>query len=50
MTLTAAVQLLLARHSNQQDVASARSSPAVTTPSWSGSTGFFVNTLVLRSG
>ncbi|QUQ65089.1 non-ribosomal peptide synthetase [Kutzneria sp. CA-103260] len=49
MTLTAAVQLLLARHSNQQDVAVGTVVSGRDHAELERVTGFFVNTLVLRS-
>ncbi|MFI9379912.1 non-ribosomal peptide synthase/polyketide synthase [Kutzneria sp. NPDC052558] len=49
MTLTAAVQLLLARHSNQQDVALGTVVSGRDHAELERVIGFFVNTLVLRS-
>jgi amino acid adenylation domain-containing protein/non-ribosomal peptide synthase protein (TIGR01720 family) len=49
MTLTAAVQLLLARHSNQQDVALGTVVSGRDHAELERVAGFFVNTLVLRS-
>ncbi|HEY0496346.1 MAG TPA: amino acid adenylation domain-containing protein, partial [Kutzneria sp.] len=49
MTLTAAVQLLLARHSNQQDVAVGTVVSGRDHAELERVAGFFVNTLVLRS-
>ncbi|WP_410581903.1 non-ribosomal peptide synthase/polyketide synthase [Amycolatopsis sp. lyj-108] len=49
MTLTAAVQILLARHSGQQDVAVGTAVAGRDRAELEKLTGFFVNTLVLRS-
>jgi amino acid adenylation domain-containing protein/non-ribosomal peptide synthase protein (TIGR01720 family) len=49
MTLTAAVQVLLARHSNQRDIAVGTVVSGRDHAELERLTGFFVNTLVLRS-